>query len=104
MLRKAVHIQILTLLLLVSTSASLFAQRTEVFASPERDYRNALELYDKAKYSAAQKEFEAVIARINNTNDETQVNAEYYQAVCALELFNRDGRYWVQIWREVRAC
>ena len=96
MLRKTAHIQIFTLLLLFSTSVPLFAQRTEILASPERDYRNALELYDKAKYSAAQKVFEAVIDRIDNTNDETQVNAEYYQAVCALELFNRDAEFMLK--------
>jgi len=86
------HKYILFFLLVLSSSVG-YAQRSAVYSDVNADYKNALDLYDKAKFAAARVEFESVIARINNRNDEVQVNAEYYMAVCALELFNKDAEY-----------
>ena len=43
------------------------------------------------KYSAALDKFGQIVQEIENPLDELRVNAEYYYAVCALELFNLDA-------------
>lgn len=72
-------------------SGILYSQQTAVYFSADKDYRNALELFDKEKYSAAQKKFNEVIEKTNDKYSEVRINAEYYSAICALELFNADA-------------
>ncbi len=72
------------------------AQRSAVFYDIDKWYREGLELYDKEKFVAAQEQFDKVHKHINDHelykgNQElnlTRINAEYYSALCALELFN----------------
>jgi tetratricopeptide (TPR) repeat protein len=54
-------------------------------------YRLGLDYFGKEKYSAAQKEFEKAIVEANNPNSELSINAEYFAALCAIELFHRDA-------------
>ncbi|MBC7384375.1 MAG: tetratricopeptide repeat protein [Bacteroidia bacterium] len=67
----------------------LKAQQTTIYTDEIKYYNQGLELFDKEKYAAAQKYFEwyAVIAH----NQLQKINAQYYIAVCALELFNPDA-------------
>jgi TolA-binding protein len=51
----------------------------------------ATELFNKQKYGAAQESFNKVIETISDECDETRINAEYYSALCSLELFNSDA-------------
>lgn len=69
------------------------AQQTATYYHEDADYREGLDLFDKAKYGPAQKKFDETIQRIQDPSDEVQVNAEYYKALCALELFNKDAEY-----------
>lgn len=70
-----------------------FSQLTEVYTEKYKTYRDGLELYDKAAYSAAQEKFKQVIEEIDNGQDEIQISAEYLHAICALELFHKDAQY-----------
>tara|TARA_B100001939_G_C16945993_1_gene620373 strand:+ start:2716 stop:5943 length:3228 start_codon:yes stop_codon:yes gene_type:complete len=79
------------LLFLFFLSCTSLAQKTMIFTDLYRDYRNGQELYDKMKYSAALDKFGQIVQEIENPLDELRVNAEYYYAVCALELFNLDA-------------
>ena len=69
----------------------LFAQKTMIFSDSYKNYRDAQELFDKSKYSAAQNKFGQVIDEIDNPQDELRVDSEFYHAVCALELFHLDA-------------
>ena len=69
------------------------SQLTKTYTEKYKNYRDALELYDKEKFSAAQEKFATVISEINNQQDEIQVSAEYLHAVCALNLFHTDAQY-----------
>lgn len=72
------------------------AQKTTVYTDNNAVYKNALELYDKAKYSAAQSLFAEVVEKNNNIHDEVRINSEYYYAVCALKLFHPDAEFLLQ--------
>lgn len=69
------------------------SQTTAVYESPELEYRSGLDLFEKEKYGAAQDKFEAVIALVDVPFSPIRINAEYYDALCAIELYNRDAAY-----------
>lgn len=80
-------------------SAPLFAQQTSWFEI-NQSYKSGLELLQKSKYAAAAEQFARVegyrlttTAQPKSNSDITllQENAQYYQALCALELGNQDA-------------
>ena len=86
-------IKVATLLCFLTLTSTYFGQKTKIYTDKYVDYRDAQDLYDKAKFSAAQDKFQAVLNSISDNQDEIRVNAEYYYAVCALELFHPDAEY-----------
>jgi TolA-binding protein len=72
-------------------SAGTLAQNTAIYNEPESEYRLALELFNKEKYTAAQKLFSNTIKNITDVHSEIRINAIYYEAICAVELFNPDA-------------
>lgn len=77
--------------LLIGFSILSNAQKTAVYHNPEAEYKSAIELYSKTLYGSAREKFEITINSINDPNDEMRVSAEYYRAICAVELFNDDA-------------
>lgn len=69
------------------------AQRPAHYEHRDADLAHALGLYDKAKYGAAQYEFERVVERIGDEHDPDRVEAEFYSAICAVRLFHNDAGY-----------
>lgn len=84
---------IFSIIILLGLSSTGFAQRNLVYNSPEAEYQNALELFNKEKYGAAQKLFNKTIELIKDEQSEVRINAEYYAAICSIELFNTDAEY-----------
>ncbi|MBK21110.1 MAG: hypothetical protein CMP63_02160 [Flavobacteriales bacterium] len=80
------------LVLLIFTSLSN-AQQSLVYAHENADFKRAKELFTAKKYVAAQRKFKKVYDKINEPHSEVKMNAEYYVALCALELFNQDAEY-----------
>lgn len=75
------------LLLLVN----VVAQKTASYEPVSSLYKSGLDLYSKGQYGAALKVFEKTIQKIDNTNSSTQISAEYYKALCSIELFHDDA-------------
>ena len=67
------------------------AQRPAHYDQRNADLVNAMELFAKAKYGAAQFEMERVIDRIADRNDVTRNEAEFMSALCAVRLFHDDA-------------
>lgn len=67
------------------------AQRPAHFEHAEADFVHAHELFDMAKYGAAQYEMERVRDRIRDPQDPTRTEAEFYSAICAVRLFHDDA-------------
>jgi TolA-binding protein len=84
--------------ILLCTSMQLsFSQASITHVNPLAGYREAVDLFEKQKFSAAQRLFEEVIAAGDGLNSEIIASARYYSALCALELFNPDAEsqlYW----------
>lgn len=69
------------------------AQQSLVYAHDNATFKRAQELFKAKKYVAAQRKFQQSYDGIEEPHSEVKMNAEYYIAVCALELFNKDAEY-----------
>ncbi len=65
----------------------LSAQETEIYTHSNRDYQDALALYNSEQYQAAQAIFEKVKSETNDY--ETEANSAYYAANAAIRLNQR---------------
>lgn len=83
----------ITAIYILLFSSTLTAQQSVYFTERDRLYEEALDLFDKEKFSAAQEKFREFEELVDNPRDELRVNAEYYQGVCALYLFHKDAEY-----------
>lgn len=90
MMSNKIKLLIISYLIVVMGAASM-AQQTASYSNPEANYKSAVELYSKSLYGPARDKFEKTIAMIPDRNNELRVSAEYYQAICAVELFNDDA-------------
>ena len=80
---------LLTLCLLLSNQAN--GQQSLVFQERYPDFENALELFQKEKFTSAQAYFEKTIENISDVHSEVRIEAEYYQALCAIHLFHSNA-------------
>ena len=60
------------------------AQETEIYTHEQREYQNALALYNNEQYQAAQTIFEKVKSK--TSDEETAANSAYYSANAAVRL------------------
>ncbi|CAN5883863.1 tetratricopeptide repeat protein [soil metagenome] len=72
-------------------STSIVAQQTQVYVAPDAAYRNAYELFEKQKYAEAQDAFDKIVFNAKDKNDLIVIDAEYYAALSAMELFHKDA-------------
>ena len=75
------------------TVLSASAQKSLIYTDEDYDYRVGVDLFNKQHYSQAQQFFERVVRHYGNESSDIKADAEYYAALCALELFNNDAEY-----------
>ena len=81
------------LVLLCVLSNSLLAQKTMIYSYEDKDFRKGIDLFSKEKYGAAQDAFKLVIDHYKTATGLIKPDAEYYYAVCAVELLNPDAEF-----------
>ena len=89
------YLKILIISCLLFTYGAVLAQNTMIYSDPDKEYKTGLELFEKEKYVVAQKHFQKAINAYGAQNNEFKANAEYYAALCAIELFNEDAEYMI---------
>lgn len=72
-------------------SLILAAQRPAHFEHARAPLIHAQELFDKAKYNAAQYELDRIVENISDPHAPMRVEAEFLAAICAVRLFNDDA-------------
>jgi TolA-binding protein len=76
---------------------SVQAQQSTVYTHKNAEFNTAIELFQKEKFGAAQKSFRNVIeAYAHDPESLVRIDAEYYNAICAIELFNKDGELFLK--------
>ena len=69
----------------------VFSQKTQIHSDPTSEFITGSDLFNKGKYCAAQHSFENVIEKINDKESAISTQAEFYSAVCAYELLNKNA-------------
>src|ERR1051326_4489608 len=88
--RPGLYIPLFGLFFLLCTAG--FSQQTMIYTNPDANFKAGLELFQKQKFGSAQKQFSKIIAYYpGEPNNLMRIDAEYYSALCALELFNKDA-------------
>ncbi len=86
---------LLLVYLLAGADAVLNAQQTSWYSDLDKAYRKGLELFDNEQYVSARKVFDELLNQSKKSTDpdiqNLKINAQYYQAISALELLNPDG-------------
>jgi TolA-binding protein len=82
-----------SIICIVLISNALIAQQSIYFTQQDRLYEEALNLFDKEKFSAAQEKFRQFEELVTDPRDELRINSEFYQGICALYLFHKDAEY-----------
>ncbi|MBK8805492.1 MAG: tetratricopeptide repeat protein [Bacteroidales bacterium] len=75
---------------------SLYSQKTVVYYDIDLQFRNGLSLYEKEKYAAAQSLFREVITYYGSNHTQVRSDAEFFNAICAIRLFNPDAEFLLQ--------
>ena len=74
----------------------VFAQKTMIYLDEDANFKTGVELFQKEKYGAAQKSFTKIINSNRDAHSLLRIDAEFYNAVCAIELFNKDGELYLK--------
>jgi TolA-binding protein len=74
----------------------VFSQKTTILVHEDADYKTGVELFQKEKFGAAQKSFAKIIKSHPDKQSLIRIDAEFYNAICAIELFNKDGEYYLK--------
>jgi TolA-binding protein len=83
--------QLAYILILQFIWVGAMAQKSLIYTTPDQDYKRAMELFEKQKYSDARFYFDKVSRKESSAHTIYRSDAEYYAALCALELFNPDA-------------
>ncbi len=67
------------------------SQKVAAYNNPELQYQNGLELFNKNQFVSAQKCFQEYIQ--TSKVSLLKSDASYYNAACAIEVFNKDGEW-----------
>lgn len=102
MMRCKIIVSRLLLAGLLLCGPEAFSQKTAYYLDPAADYRSGTELYEKEKYAAAREKFENVTAQTAYLPLDLRVNAEFYAAMCAVELFHKDAEMLLQRFIDTR--
>lgn len=73
----------------------VFAQESSSYTHPSLSFRKGLELYQRGLYGDAQKMFEKVHDELGPGTSQYKSDAEFYRAMCAIELTNDDAEFLI---------
>ena len=82
-------------LILISFADFTYAQNSIIYQSPNSEFNTGVELFNKQKYVAAQKHFNNITLNKGENYSNIKTDAQYYSALCAIELFNSDAEYLI---------
>lgn len=75
---------------------ALLAQQTAYFFDSDKDLKEGIELFYKEKYGAAQDRFVRFLDRTSGQEATARVDAQYYEALCALRLNHQNAETKIQ--------
>ncbi|MBN1414812.1 MAG: tetratricopeptide repeat protein [Bacteroidales bacterium] len=89
------QIRLLSVIIAIGTCTMLAGQQTMYHTHDNSQFQRGYELYRNGKYSAAQQIFHDLAGEYATANTELAARSEYYEAMCALKLYNKDAEFLV---------
>jgi len=89
------NIRLLLIFIILAFTGTAYAQESTIYTSYDLSYRRGLELYGKGQFGDAQKLFEGVASAMDYGASQLKSDAEFYRAMCAIELTNKDAEYLI---------
>ena len=83
-------------ILIFFMSVNAFSQRSLIYSEPDNTYRIAEELFNKQKYGQAEIYFNKFLESTTQLSSAMRINADYYAAICAVELYHENAEYLLQ--------
>ncbi len=84
------RVLVLTVLLSIGID-SAHSQQSFVFSEAFPEFRDGMDLFNKEKYLPAQENFQNTMNSISDMNSEVRIDAQYFHAICAVQLFHDDA-------------
>ena len=81
---------------MLQTSTILYSQETLNYTHPDKLYRKGLELFEKGNFVSAQQHFKLAATKFDPKEVHQRGESEFYNALCAIELFNEDAEYLIR--------
>jgi TolA-binding protein len=78
------------------SSSLVFSQQTEKYRSDLLPYYEALTLMERSHYESARKGFEDFLTSTDVDYGEFRVNATYYRAKSAMQLYHKDAEFFME--------
>ncbi|MEO6884310.1 MAG: tetratricopeptide repeat protein [Bacteroidia bacterium] len=86
--KSVVSVFVFALSMQIYTHAN--AQKSAIYTDDDADFKLGVSLFQKQNFGSAQHLFDKTIAT-HDFNSQIRIDAEYYAAICGIELFNKDG-------------
>jgi len=99
---KLVYRQMLLMRYMIFAALFLFSftnlrgQKTAIYTNEDASFREGITLYLNEKFGAAQAVFLKAIQNNPDPNSLVRIESEFYSAVCAVELFNKDAEWLLE--------
>ncbi len=87
------HFKLYSICVAILITQYATAQQTPIYTSSHKYLLKGIELFEKANFVAAQQHFELAANSFDLTQIQLKGEAEYYKALCAVELFNNDAEH-----------
>jgi tetratricopeptide (TPR) repeat protein len=94
MFRKGSRFVIITTIITLFV-IDLSAQKSKIYSFDERNFHRGFELYEKEKFGAARYFFDKALENTGLEKSDLKAEAQFYRAMCSVELFNLDAEYLV---------
>ncbi|PKP36779.1 MAG: hypothetical protein CVT98_07090, partial [Bacteroidetes bacterium HGW-Bacteroidetes-15] len=89
-------VRILAFCLLGLIALNTAAQESITHIHPDKYFNKGIELFEKGNYVSAQKHFQLASKHSNPSELHLRGEAEFYNALCAIELFNQDAEFLIR--------
>ncbi len=88
-------LRLLLIFITLACTENIRAQESTIYTNYDASFRNGLELYRKGQFADAQKQFEGVALTMDQGASQIKSDAEFYRAMCAIELTNQDAEHLI---------
>jgi TolA-binding protein len=94
MIYKLLKVNLLIFIIL-NIASPVQSQNSMLYTDEDLNYKKGVELFEKERFAQAQHFFNLAVEYYGSEHTDIKADAEYYLALCSIELFNKDAEYQI---------